>query len=243
MTRGGIIVLAAGGGVAPTPVQFKVNQAIGGSTTKAITFDSSVTNGNLIVVGVGGFLSNRNDVTLTAAMLTKTAGTSTVGTVQIDRESGRTDTDDDNPIAIFSVPVTGSGTLTLTLDISSIAGDSNFWMIGGVEYSGADVSGTRVNASNSANTSTNTTVSSGNVATGGAGIIFGVMVPGNPYGAITNTPDGAFTEYETDEDDDPVNSGIIARVVSADTTDAAEWGLGTSSSWAAVAVAYKSSTP
>jgi hypothetical protein len=249
-TYGGLQVLdgvfrnkkvTAGGGVAPTVANVKVNEAAGNASSLAITFDSEVTNGKLVVVAVAGNVA-AEDVTYTAGMLTKTAGTSTIGTVALDITIGRAAGSDDNNVAIYSIPVTGTGTLTLTFN-KGTGGSSNFLILVGAEVTSVDVSGTRVNATASDNNNSDTAGASGNVATGGAGIIFGMLAPGPPFGTITAAQDGSFTLIDEMEDDAQLNYSFIYRSVTGDTTDSADVTWGTSCDWIACAVAYKSSSP
>jgi hypothetical protein len=240
-------VTAGGGGVAPAVVQSKANVAAGQVSSLAIAFDSSVTSGNLVVVGFAGYFGAdiSPPFTITAGMLTKTAGTSTVGTITLDVSTKRTAGSDENHVAIFSVPVTGSGTLTLTFNNGTGIGSHQFYVLIGSEVDDADVSGTRVNATASDNNNDDTAGASGNVATGGAGIIFGMLAPGAPYGTSTATPNAEFSggQVSEQEDDSQYNHWFGYRTVTTDTTDSVDVTWGATSEWVAVAAAYKSSTP
>lgn len=229
---------AGGGGVAPTLVQSTSKLNNGGNNTIDLAYSGNVTNGNLLVVALWGFLASAHGP-LTAGMCTQLSGTATTATVTLDEKADRTDGANSNLVGLWSVPVTGGGSCTMRVQITG----GSFLCLAVAEVSGVDVSGTRVNATATTAAGTNVNIASGNVATGGAGIIFGVCSPGNPYGTITLTEDGAFTKIAEQEDDSQHNGSLIYRTVSTNTTDSADWTAGTSCSWEAIAVAYKSSTP
>jgi len=232
------LTTAAGGGTAPTLVQDDVNEAAGNTNTITLAFGSNVTAGNLVVVKLSMFVSS-DFGSITAGMVTKSAGTSTIGTMQLDAYTTRNTGKD--KIAILSVPVTGTG--SLTIQFATGAGDNCFPVLVLEEWTTADVSGTRVNASATSAATTGTAGASGNVATGGAGMIAGVLAPASPYGTITITEDGAFTLVDEQENDAQYNYTAIWRSVATDTTDSADATFGTSCDWLAAAVAYKSSDP
>lgn len=102
--------------------------------------------------------------------------------------------------------------------------------------SGCDTSGSRINATNSANYSASPAVT-GNAATGGAGIMI----------AVTRANDSSSVTEVT-----PWDSGIIANAgfgacdyqsVTTNTTDQGEWTLGSAVNGFGVIVTIKSSTP
>lgn len=230
---------APGSGIAPTVSGISTNFTAGNVHVLDLAITGGVTSGNMVVIGIFAFAAPDQGA-LTAAMLTKSSGAATIGAVQLDVSTSRVDGANKNYAAVYSVPVTGTGALTLNFDM--VAG-SDFISMCGCEVQLVDVSASRVNATSSANASTDVNIASGNVATGGAGIIFGVTAPGNPYGTITLTEDGAFSLVGETEDDSQNNGALIYRASSSDITDSADWTAGTSCAWCAGAVAYKAATP
>lgn len=236
----GDLQMVAPSGIAPTVGNVTSNFTVDATGTKDMAMAGNVTAGRLIVFSAFEF-ETLSIVAFTAGMLTKVAGTATIGTVQLDTTIARADGAGSNRVGIWTIPITGSGSLTLRL-ASGAVGDT-FISLVAFEADLIDVSATRINGSASANSSTNTAIASGNVATGGAGIIVGVMAPGNPYGTITLTPDAAFTTAAELEDDSEENGALIYRLVTSDTTDSADSTAGTSCAWCAAAIAIKAATP
>jgi len=100
-----------------------------GSTVAFNMNGANVTSGNVVFCGV----SQGSEVTYTAGMLTKTAGTSTVGTIALDKTYAKTG---GPTVGIYRIPVTGTGTLTLTFNPDS----GNYLVMGCVEFSGINAS-------------------------------------------------------------------------------------------------------
>jgi hypothetical protein len=97
------------------------------ASTLAISFSgASVTSGNTVFCGV----SDLSFPVFAAGFLTKTAGTSTIGTVAMDQSSGT-----NAGVAIYRVPITGTGTVTLTYNP---ANGANYRLMGCAEFSGVN---------------------------------------------------------------------------------------------------------
>ena len=121
----------------------------GGGNVATLVFNfngNSVTSGNVAFCGVSSF-----GETLTAGMLTNTAGTSTVGSITLDQSTTN------GSAGIYRIPVTGTGTLTLTFN----PGGSTFQLMGCAEFSGLNASPlTAVHASSDGTASTSHTTGS-----------------------------------------------------------------------------------
>lgn len=110
---------------APTRVQSYYAHQQAGGTTVAAAFGTNVTSGNTLILA-----AHWNSNTVTISSIAQTAGTATIGTVTITSDfatSGRSSSS-------VWIPVTGSGSLTLTMTLSSGANCNLF----GWEVAGAD---------------------------------------------------------------------------------------------------------
>ena len=140
-------------------------------------------------------------------MVTKFSGTATIGTVQIDATTVRADGSGSNRTGLWSIPVTGTGSLTLRLQQTS--GTNAYISLIAAEVTDSDVSVSRRTPVTLTGT-TGTSVVTGNITTGGAGIIVGAVSPGNPYGTITITPETAFSTIAELEDDSNQNCSMMS---------------------------------
>lgn len=127
------------------------------STTSFSFAGANVTSGNTVLCGV----MDLGLSTFSALFLTKTAGTATVGTIALDQ--GLIGTASGSNTGIYRIPITGTGTVTLTYN----DGTSNYIVLGCAEFSG-------VNATPLSTTST---------AAGGPGVL-------HTTGSITTTDVG-----------------------------------------------------
>ena len=136
-----------------------VSGHLGGATTTAgstVAFSfagASVTSGNTVLCGVNAY-NDGNSLTFTAGMLTKTAGTSTVGTVALDQSSNIASAGQLG-VALYSIPISGTGTITLTFNPSQ---SNEYWQIGCGEFTGLNasrLSTTSTTSGTSANHTTN----------------------------------------------------------------------------------------
>lgn len=223
-------LLLASPGRAQTLVQSAEGLA-DSATSVALAYGSNVTAGNRLIVIVSRFTVATTDP-FVAGDLTKTAGTATIGTVALDAEdTNSTDASNQVNVGIFSVAVTGTGSLTL-----GVAGNTgNYWWINVTEWSGlADAA-----AEDSAvATGTSTAASSGDATTAGAGLFIAAVASNAPE-AVTLTKDAAFTDLHEEEDGSAHAVGASAyRIVASGTTDAGTFTLGASHEWAAAIAAY-----
>lgn len=152
-------------------------------TSRALSLPSNVTSGNVVIFG--GFIYGVDP--LSAGMLTKTAGTSTVGTITMD--STLFSAGDNVASVIYRVPITGTGSLTLTWNYVEVA----FSGAGVAEFTGLNASpldsgGT---GSNSGTTGGSPfTETSGTITTVGKGLIVSMIGEGNASGDWTRTNSG-----------------------------------------------------
>ena len=205
------------------------------ATSVSKAYPSNVTAGNLLVLGVVKWNDSGADA-FVVGDISQSAGTATLGTFTLDVQL------DYNYISafhiivgLFSVPVTGSGSCTIQV-AGGVAG--SYWILGTQEYSGADVSGTRVAGTSTGQAATGAPTT-GTVASGGAGAFAGV-VGTNTLGATTHTPGADYTQIIEEEDGATHMTGAYEdRLVSGDTTDAADWTAPTLNASACVVAFYK----
>lgn len=209
------------------------------SASVARAYPNNVAVGSLLTI-TGGVLTNGANDPPVAGDLTKTAGTSTIGTITRDAVSTR---DVGGGfylhVAQFSVIVTGAGSLTLTL-----AGGANglsTWLAVD-EYTGTFDASRLVDtaAANGDSTAPN----SGDADSSGAALFFGGLVHLNASSGSAATEDGAFTLIaEQDSTTTQVGWSSIARIVSGATTDAASWTTNNAAAWAAAVAVYREVAP
>ena len=123
---------------------------------------NNVTSGNTVLCGVGIY---GNGHTFSAAGLTKTAGSSTIGTITLDQSANGGTAD--VGVAIYRIPITGGGTLTLSFDGEGDI-DIDFVIIGCAEFSGVHATPL---STTSTTTGTGTSHSTGSVATTDVGVM------------------------------------------------------------------------
>lgn len=139
----------------------------GGTDATSLAYSlggNTVTNGNFVFLGVIAAPGDGQAVTFTAGQLTKTAGTSTVGTIVLDAHVDPTSTL--SGCAVYRIPVTGTGTITLTW--ASGNGHPYFLLIGAAEFTG--INATPLGPAGT-NTGTSATASSGSVSTPTNGVM------------------------------------------------------------------------
>lgn len=223
-----------GDNMAITLVQARPLTQGSGVTSMSDSFASNVTNGNLIFVAAYAYMSTAAPVFVSGS-LTKTAGTATIGTPALAINATNT-TGSPQHAAVWTVPVTGTG--SLTLQVGGMTSGSYAGMVIG-EVSGADTSGTRVEATNSATFDTPTTaVDTGNATSAGGALFVGALAF-DTGSFISITEDAAWTLLGEHEDGGTNETGsLIYRIVTSGTTDSASWtlGIGPNSSAAVVAV-------
>lgn len=226
---------------------FAAIAAVAGQAGKAVTspgtsvsraFGSNVQANSLVVWGVVKY--NTTSDPIVVADCTKSAGTSTLGTITLDRQTEVSDSGGGKvAVGICSAIVTGAGSLTVQVG-GALSG--SYMLLISDEYTGSFDS-SRAEATNAGSNATfgSTAASSGNVTTAGAGMIWGMLGLDSGDNPATMTQDAAFTEVATETNGSANILGeAIRRIVTTGTTDAADWTVtGSNAGWAAVAVAYK----
>lgn len=215
-------------------VQFGGTQAADTSSISIAT-GSNVTAGNLLIIYGMKYSPSDADV-FVVGDLTKTAGTATLGTITLDVDDFSDNGTDGVMAAVYSVPITGSG--SLTLQITSDSG--SYLAIAYEEVSGADTSGTRLEATNEA-TGNSGSPDSGNCTSAGGAIFCGCAAT-YAIASHTWTQDGAFTQIYEQETIDHVTAAAASRIVTTGTTDSASWTISTGYNWTAVCAVYKEAT-
>lgn len=213
--------------------------AYAAATSVARAYPNNVAAGSLLTI-TGGVLTNGANDPPVAGDLTKTAGTSTIGTVSRHEVATR---DVGGGfylhVALFSVLVTGGGSLTLTL--SGGANGVSAW-IGVDEYTGTWDAARFVDSA--AANGNGTAPASGDADSSAAALFVGGLVQVNASVGAAATEDGAFTLIaEQDSSSTQVGWSSIARIVSGATTDAASWTTSNSVDWAAAVVVYREVSP
>jgi parallel beta-helix repeat protein len=203
-----------------------------------LAYPSNVTSGNLLVFCTASY---NNAATL--ASVTKTSGSATLGTAQIDISYSSLDYGSAPQIVtIFSVPVTGTGSCTITFDQSLVS--ANYSSLTIQEYSGADITSTRVGGTNTGTGSTSPettgTVSSGSIG----GVFVGAIAINNEVSEAPAVGSNFLNIYSTGN---PVvlPCGFEDYTVPGSVTIGASWTTVVSEPWGAAIVVYKaySSSP
>lgn len=206
------------------------------SASVALAFPNNVAAGSLVTI-VGLVYTGTTNDPPTPADLTQTAGTATL--FPISRDAVRT-RDVGPGVAIlhcvqYSAIVKTGGSLTLTLN-GGAAGVISWIAID--EYTG-EWSERRVvdSAVSDGNGTAQTTGSA--ISTQAALFVAGLMHSNATVGSAA-TEDGAFTLIaEQDSSPTQIGASAIARIVSAATTDAADWTTSAAADWIATAVVYQ----
>lgn len=158
--------------------------------TLTVAFPKHVTTGNLLVMGCVVLGSSATDYA-TTSNFTKSAGSATLGTITLDATYGSSDF---QLITIFSAPVTGSGDCTMQLIESATMGYSSVAL---QEYTGADVSVTRLDGT-AVGTGTSLTPATGTVtAPSQGGAFFGGLAYNNEGAAVFGNGPGYSNVYTT----------------------------------------------
>lgn len=178
----------------------------------ALAFDSNVTAGGVIVFGLSSKLYTPRD--FVAGDLTKTAGTATIGTISLEITGNDGGATPEQYSAVYTVPVTGTGSLTLQI----ANGDSNStFRIHMLEATSANTSGTRIEDTDHITGSS--TPTSGAMTAAGGSLFFGACSVFD--GGATFTGTGGFTSFGTQTGE---GAGAAAyQIFTSGTTDSVEW--------------------
>jgi hypothetical protein len=214
-------------------------QSRGATTDASITlaFAGNITAGNRIVIAVYLQCDENPVHPFVVGDIAKTAGTATIGSWTLDVDinhsiSGNTYQE----ATIFSAPVTGTGSCTITI---TDAGKSGLWSILGIAEFHSDAGDITLEDTDKGEDSTGAPTT-GDAVSVGAAVFVGALSFYTSSGAQTITEDAAFTLIYEEQDGN--NHGVgssIYRIVSSGTTDAASWTSPTTKSWGAVVAVYK----
>lgn len=231
-----------GGGGTITHVQSAHGEA-GSGTSPTATFSSNVTAGNLLTIVASAYRAGTPPHAFIAGDLTKSSGTATIGTVALDLQHARANgSSSEIRVALYSVEVTGSGSLTLSLAVNT----GDYANIAAAEFSGADTSSGRLDTSTSndaAGPGSGANLQIGDMTSAGAGLFVG------GFGAYTSatstwTPDGAFSTIYNVGDVAYNASAAIYRIVSSATTDSADCQISAfdTPGWVGASAVYKAAS-
>jgi hypothetical protein len=199
-----------------------------------VTLDAPVTAGNRVVFLVGNYASDLDGETF-AEDLTQAGGTATIGTVT--KDGVQSDGDVVYSTA-FSVPITGSGTLSLNLEFNT--GNQTVLAVM-AEYSGIDNASPVVGYGGyttygaSPFTTSVTSPTNGGLFLGVLGLIEGgdiSIYEDAPYNLLFEEEHGATNHV----------GSFIERIPTEETTDTASWTLGHEVNWTALLVVYRAAT-
>lgn len=203
---------------------------VDGATTASRAFPSDVTVGNVVYFAAAASDSSH---TFVAGDCTKSAGTATIGTVELLGQVNQ-DTGDGFfiPSAVWAAKVTGTGSLTLQAGgLTSGA----FWIGGSGEYNSdvgwpATLAGTP--SSNGTATDSSTPATTGNATSTGAAVFVAVMGVGAPAAITIGAPGNSFSAVMEEEDGAAHMCGAIAdRVVTTGTVTGGSWTLSSGTAW------------
>ena len=215
------------------PVQAPTAVIANSTNVVSITFGSNVTNGNLVVVCVSGYgNSNTNPTTSEISV----SGTATLGTWTADKGNYVADGGNYMRGGIFSVPVTGTGTLTVTFTCTG----GSYVGIAAAEYTGANVTASRVDTTSTGTGATTSNVQTATFTTSGSTFIIGSLANDPNGGTDTITKGSNYTLVS----DKPNSAGIEVGMEDwstsgAQTNTVANWTITTTSAWVVNAVSYK----
>lgn len=223
---------------AASPSQ-KVGNAFG-AASGAVAYPNDVATGSLLTAAFIAYTGTTNDPP-TAADLTQTAGTATIGAVSLDRVH----TLDIGPgiatvhVALYSAIVQSGGSLTFTGN----GGPSGVACLLVMEEFTGRWGPDRLIASNSA-VGNSAVQSSGPASSTRPAVFFAALMHVNITSGSAATEDGAFTLIaELDSTPTQLGASVIERIVSGITTDSADWTTSASTDWIAALAVYQEVPP
>lgn len=212
--------------------------ASGTSITRA--YGSNVSTGSLLIVVAVKYSGTGTDPWVVGD-LTQSAGTATLGSIQLDEEYElpMTGAADYCSIGIYSVIVTSGGSCTFQLT----AGAASYITLISGEFTGNwDSSRVEDTSQNGSATDSSGVMSSGDCTSAGAALFIGGL-NGYTLDARTLTEDAAYSLIAEEEDGNTYEEGSgIYQIVATGTTDNAEWTPGgVMLGYVAAQVVYKES--
>lgn len=224
------IIVAAGGGTNNvTAASASGNNVNNSSNIITINTVPTVTAGDSVLIGVVG-INVSGGLSFTAAGVTQTAGTATIGTVSMDQH-------DDGPSAatladaIFRVPITGSGSITL-----QVAGSATAYLIAGA-ITVHNLNATPFDTGGSA-TGTSAVQSTGTITTSALGII---VFTGTELAGVDFTRTGSDTPFVFNIDTGSTDfTGCVQfRITSSNSNTLTDTTGAISNAWQVAWAAYK----
>jgi hypothetical protein len=156
-----------GNNVVLVPGQIGGAATLGSALTISFALPGNVAAGNVVLVGVNVYTAGGTGTTFAAANLTKSAGTATIGIISLDASINATTTL--VGCAVFRVPITGTGSLTLTFTVNT--GANCRMIMGCAEYTGENATPLDAGGSGSGS-GTGTTHTTGSISAVAQGVIF-----------------------------------------------------------------------
>ena len=206
------------------------------SASVALAFPNNVAADSLVTV-VGFVYTGTTNDPPTPGDLTQTAGTATLFAISRDAVCTR----DIGPGAAiihevqYSAIVKTAGSLTLTLN-GGASGVTSYIALD--EYTGSW--NERRVVDSAVATGNSSAPGSGNAISTQPALFVGGLMHLNTTTGSAATEDGAFTLIaEQDSSPTQIGASVIARIVSAATTDAADWTTSAAADWIATAVVYQ----
>jgi hypothetical protein len=222
--------------VAISKVQSPAGTYTNGGSSVSLAFGSNVTSGNLVVACVSSIYAG--SPSMTAADMSK-SGTATLGTWVLDKTN--------NVLAtyywggaILSVPVTGTGSLTV---IFTPASGFSYESIAIAEYSGTDVSGSRVDTTATGTGTSTSNVKTAQFTTSGATLIIGGLANDPNVSSDTITKGANYTLVTSVPNSGGIEVGMEQWITAGTQTNTvADWTLTQSIGWVVNAVSYKAAS-
>lgn len=180
-------------------------------------FPGNVTSGNTVTGQVSKY--DPSSTGFAAGNLTKTAGSSTIGTVTL-RDQAQNATDTAHNAGVFTIPVTGTG--SLTLQVTSTAGS---YIVFSTDELAASLGWDSTIQEDTDSAQGNATPQVGGNMTSAGGAAFVGAVAISATGDLTGdlVAQAAFTEIYKEPDGSVHETGVhMIRIVSSGTTDAIE---------------------
>lgn len=204
-----------------------------GIATLTKAFDSDVTSGNLIVVGWSCNVDNEGPY---STGCTKDAGSATIGTITMDSALTTAHPVGDAQAAIYSAPVTGTGSCTMKADPSA---SGRQILIAIAEYTNVDVTASRLSGASYGQGNTGA-IASGSVTPSTANSIFvsGMLSP--QTSGVAGTIDTDYTAIFIQSSVGGICPGGFGDwILTSATADTGAWTAPTTKEWMSVLANYK----
>ena len=198
--------------------------------TIQVPFAQDVTLGNLLVFATASYQAQSTVASISYS------GTATIGTIVQDIAYNNVDLSDRQQyVAIYSVPVTGTGSLTISFNQGLVS--ANFSSLALQEYSGADINSTRVSGTNTG-FGNSTSPATGSLTSPAGGVFVGALAYNNEVGT-TITHGTNFEDIYKTESLDYLPCSFEDYIVTNSVLSTANWTTGAAEPWANAVVCYK----